>query len=249
MTMGVRLVRSKEHRKGNTYAGSIEVIVPPAADMTNSLLMKRPVGWEYFTPFGASSSRKGGAMVRSGSLLGENTKAREIKGFSQSLRCCIPRFLDCQNKLGGHQYDYVGKTPPVLLSAGKRWRRRWRRTLYEVRHDAPLLRMAGARRDLPEKAGTTFYPSAVVSQNRSLITPPLLPAAYAGYEVLVHLYARSAYLKYNIVGCSRRYTREYDVSELSVNNSSSFSGIANVLDKTKTEWATLIQARACREQV
>lgn len=55
--------------KGNvrivsTYAGSIEVMVPPPTDSTNSLLMKRPVGCEYLTPLGASRSRKAGAMVR-----------------------------------------------------------------------------------------------------------------------------------------------------------------------------------------
>ena len=38
-----------------TYAGSIEVIVPPV-DGTNSLLMNRPVGWVHDCPFGATSS-------------------------------------------------------------------------------------------------------------------------------------------------------------------------------------------------
>jgi len=39
-----------------TNEGLILVIISPALPLTHSLLMKRPVGWTYFRPFGAVSS-------------------------------------------------------------------------------------------------------------------------------------------------------------------------------------------------
>lgn len=38
-------------------------MVCPDFEYTNSLLMKRPVGWEYFTPFGAVSWMDGALIV------------------------------------------------------------------------------------------------------------------------------------------------------------------------------------------
>jgi hypothetical protein len=46
-----------------THAGSTDVMVRPALDFTNSLLMKRPVGCVYLTPFGAVSSTDGARIV------------------------------------------------------------------------------------------------------------------------------------------------------------------------------------------
>jgi hypothetical protein len=43
-------------RESVTYAGSIESIVIPLLEATNSLLINRPVGCVYFTPFGAVNS-------------------------------------------------------------------------------------------------------------------------------------------------------------------------------------------------
>jgi hypothetical protein len=40
------------------YLGFIEVMVLPDLDLTNSLLMNRPLGCEYLRPFGAVSSTK-----------------------------------------------------------------------------------------------------------------------------------------------------------------------------------------------
>ena len=45
----------ERQRSDQTYAGSIEVMVSPPVAGTNSLLMNRPVGWEYETPLGAVS--------------------------------------------------------------------------------------------------------------------------------------------------------------------------------------------------
>lgn len=42
--------------KGETHVGLILVILFPDLDLTNSLLMKRPVGWAYLRPLGAVSS-------------------------------------------------------------------------------------------------------------------------------------------------------------------------------------------------
>jgi hypothetical protein len=46
--------------------GLIDVIFFPSLLFTHSLLIKRPVGWEYFLPFGAVSS-----MERSDIFLAE----------------------------------------------------------------------------------------------------------------------------------------------------------------------------------
>ncbi len=42
--------------KGETHVGLILVILFPDLDLTNLLLMKRPVGWVYLRPLGAVSS-------------------------------------------------------------------------------------------------------------------------------------------------------------------------------------------------
>lgn len=43
---------------GIVYVGLMEAIFLPSLLFTNSLLIKRPVGWEYFVPLGAVRSRK-----------------------------------------------------------------------------------------------------------------------------------------------------------------------------------------------
>jgi hypothetical protein len=40
------------------YLGLMVEMVSPDLDATNSLLMKRPRGWEYFLPLGAVNSTK-----------------------------------------------------------------------------------------------------------------------------------------------------------------------------------------------
>lgn len=45
------------------HAGSIEVMVPPPEDLTNSLLMNSPVGCLYFNPFGVVKSMRRSLMV------------------------------------------------------------------------------------------------------------------------------------------------------------------------------------------
>lgn len=45
------------------YAGSIEAIVSPLDDATNSLLIKSPTGWLHLTPFGAARSTEDTVMV------------------------------------------------------------------------------------------------------------------------------------------------------------------------------------------
>lgn len=52
------------------YAGSIESIVSPLDDATNSLLIKSPTGWLHLTPFGAVRSTEGTVMVRFNGLCG-----------------------------------------------------------------------------------------------------------------------------------------------------------------------------------
>lgn len=51
-----------------THAGSIEVIVPPLP-LTNSLLIKRPVGWVYFKPLGAVISTERSDIVKGWELV------------------------------------------------------------------------------------------------------------------------------------------------------------------------------------
>lgn len=45
------------------YAGSIEAIVSPLDDATNSLLINSPTGWLHLTPFGAARSTEGTVMI------------------------------------------------------------------------------------------------------------------------------------------------------------------------------------------
>lgn len=58
-----------------TYAGSIEVIVWPDVALTNSLLMKMPVGWVYLTPLGAWSST-GSLADRAAMVVNESRRKR-----------------------------------------------------------------------------------------------------------------------------------------------------------------------------
>jgi hypothetical protein len=46
----------EDRMEGPTNEGLILVIFSPELPLTHSLLMKRPVGWMYFRPFGAVSS-------------------------------------------------------------------------------------------------------------------------------------------------------------------------------------------------
>ena len=46
-----------------SYVGLMELMVLPSLLFTHSLLMKRPVGWVYFVPLGAVSSRWRSDMV------------------------------------------------------------------------------------------------------------------------------------------------------------------------------------------
>jgi hypothetical protein len=59
----------------STHAGSIEVIVPPLP-LTNSLLMKRPVGWVYFKPLGAVISTERSDIVKGEELVVLEMNAR-----------------------------------------------------------------------------------------------------------------------------------------------------------------------------
>lgn len=45
------------------YAGSIDAIVSPVDDATNSLLINSPTGWLHLTPFGAARSTEGTVMI------------------------------------------------------------------------------------------------------------------------------------------------------------------------------------------
>ena len=40
----------------NSYVGFTEIIFSPDFDFTNSLLMNKPIGWVYLSPFGAVNS-------------------------------------------------------------------------------------------------------------------------------------------------------------------------------------------------
>lgn len=51
--------------QGNSYVGLIDVSFWPVELFTHSLLIKRPVGWVYFLPFGAVSSIDRSDMVLS----------------------------------------------------------------------------------------------------------------------------------------------------------------------------------------
>lgn len=48
---------------GVSYVGFIEVIFSPDLDLTNSLLMKRPMGCVYLRPLGAVSSMLRSVMM------------------------------------------------------------------------------------------------------------------------------------------------------------------------------------------
>lgn len=58
-----QLLEARDLEYGATYAGSMEVIVSPATESTNSLLMNNPVGWVNLTPFGAWSCRDFDAIL------------------------------------------------------------------------------------------------------------------------------------------------------------------------------------------
>lgn len=47
-----------------SYAGLMVVSFCSLLDLTNSLLMKRPMGWDHFLPFGAVSWTSMFAFVR-----------------------------------------------------------------------------------------------------------------------------------------------------------------------------------------
>lgn len=61
-----------------THVGLIDVIVWPPVALTNSLLMKRPVGKVIFLPFGAVRSTLRSAMMRL-QFVDENRRLLEMK--------------------------------------------------------------------------------------------------------------------------------------------------------------------------
>ena len=59
--------------------GLIEVIFLPSLLFTNSLLMNRPIGWEYFLPLGAVRSRKRSDIL-SGAVLAKDLWSGSVAG-------------------------------------------------------------------------------------------------------------------------------------------------------------------------
>lgn len=69
----------------NTYAGSIDVMVCPDLDFTNSLLMNRPVGCVYLTPLGAVSSIDEALMI--------DTVMRDLIQYCLVLSCLVLQWM------------------------------------------------------------------------------------------------------------------------------------------------------------
>ena len=55
--------KGSEKRKKGTHVGLMVDNVLPALDFTNSLLMNKPSGWVYLTPFGAVISCVSGSDI------------------------------------------------------------------------------------------------------------------------------------------------------------------------------------------
>ena len=85
------------HRKLETYAGSIDVIVEPLEDLTNSLLMKRPVGWDQVLPFGAVRGTVRSAMVLKGDLFRAGADVATVRPEIPRAKIALSRRLDVKD--------------------------------------------------------------------------------------------------------------------------------------------------------
>ena len=88
---------SQSHRQSDTYAGSIDVIVEPLEDFTNSLLMKRPVGCDHVLPFGAVRETVRSAMVLNGDLFRAGADIVTIRPEIPRAKIALSRRLDAKD--------------------------------------------------------------------------------------------------------------------------------------------------------
>ena len=88
---------SQSYRQLDTYAGSIDVIVEPLEDLTNSLLMKRPVGWDHVLPFGAVRGTVRSAMVLNGDPFRAAADVVPIRPEIPRAKIALSRRLDVKD--------------------------------------------------------------------------------------------------------------------------------------------------------